>query len=156
MIIALIVAVAVFAYYFIEDNDWVLAITSGFVAFVIAGLIALLAGVATTETSTRTKELKLMSLERTSAVSGSFVLGCGTVEGGPAYCYYERVGEDTYVLRWVLADYAMIVEDDQCKLVKVVRYAEWSWWFWMKTYENPRRSYTFHIPKGSIKFMYAP
>lgn len=109
------------------------------------------------DNETVTEKVYLESFERSSQISGSFFLGCGSVNGGPAYCYYVKIAEDTYVLRWQDTADSKIVEDGGCYLIKTwAKKPEWSWWVWIKHHFYEGISNEFHIPKGSIKSVVKP
>jgi len=122
-----------------------------FVAFLVFML-----SIAFADDKTITTQTYLQSFERTSQVSGSFFLGSGTINGGPAYCYYVKVAKDTYALRWEDATRATIVEDGNTYVLKTQAVeCEGSWWLWIQHHHAPM-TVEFHIPKGSIKHVFKP
>lgn len=141
-------------------NFWDLA--GAMVAPILAGLffsfIASAIGGAVNRGGTNqlVEQVPLESLERTTGVYGSFALGCGTVDGGPAFCYYVKTAENTYVMRWAGAKESRIIEDGNQFMLQTKSNTEWSWWTWERKSVAPEIHHEFHIPKGSIKPMFKP
>jgi hypothetical protein len=60
----------------------------------------------------KTFRYDMISLDRTSSASGSFILGSGSVDGSPAYIYYIELPNGGYKLKSVKASKCILFENE--------------------------------------------
>lgn len=60
----------------------------------------------------RTESTKIASLRGESGVSGSFILGSGSINEEPQYIYLEKVGDNQYIQRTIPATDLVLEEND--------------------------------------------
>jgi len=97
------------------------------------------------------KNIALISMRNGNEISGSFFLGCGTVDEKTYYYYYASLGNGRYVLEKKATESAVIIEEDRSDgLLQISVYAiDRSWRSWV--FSDILYKYEFHIPQGSIQ-----
>jgi len=141
-------------------KEWWLIIPRGIFGIFIGGLIGLLlslifSGIPPTEYQL-SQEIQLVSLkDEGNIVSGSFFLGCGSVETIPCYFYYTPVGHDIYQMKSVkVTDRVFICEEDRTDGVLKIyapKFINKAYrWLSDDSFLEGQERYEFHIPKGSI------
>jgi len=101
---------------------------------------------------TKLWEKDIKSLGDNSSVSGSFFLGCGTIDKRDYYYYYVKAKNGGWEQKRLETDLVTIFEDQdstayiRCNLIKISD-DHWSHNWAIKHHEE----YEIHIPAGSIK-----
>ena len=98
---------------------------------------------------------QLVSLQDGSSVSGSFFLGCGSVEGTMKYTYYYEVEKDLFKMGRI--DYSKaLIKYDSTAYLETFRYVQTDYWLnWFSIdIKQIKPQYIFHVPEGTIKNNY--
>lgn len=99
----------------------------------------------------------LVALSDSGSVGGQFWLGCGTLESGLAYYYYERQS-NVIAGRTISASLAVLAEDeDDAPYITYWRpipsQDAWPWQCWVDPNQRPP-ALVFHIPPNSVLVQY--
>lgn len=121
------------------------AILSGIIGFLIS--LSLPA-----DTIIESEYKNLVSLQDANSVSGSFFLGCGSVNSKMKYTYYYESSNGMFRMGQVSYKYASITYDSIPRMeTKETKYTDsWVNWFAID-FECRNDKYIFHVPKGTIK-----
>lgn len=99
----------------------------------------------------KTESYKIEAMQDNTSIKGSFVLGCGTIEGESVYTYYYE-DKGFYKLGKVKCEKALICYSDSCLKVEHFETKDkkdaFINYFAINATEH---KYIFYIPKGSIK-----
>lgn len=163
MLVSLIAVIMLFAFLLVRtrrrEKRWYFidTLTDVFWPTVVSAFVVFIASFFLSHHPATEHEKRIYSLDRMTSVSGSFVLGFGSVDGGPAYCYYNKVAENAYKLGSISARAAVIIESDDCE--PRVRWTggecRWSWWWW-SSHCHEGGNYRLYVPKSSIRFEFRP
>lgn len=105
--------------------------------------------------STDISTVHIVSLERNSEVSGSFVLGFGTIETNTVYYAYEDLGQDSYTLRKMTSGFnspVIIQENDEISprfVTTTVTKCYKDIWFYDCDWDIQNKK--IYVPKGTVR-----
>ena len=89
-------------------------------------------------------------LQDNSNVSGSFFIGCGSVNNRMKYTYYYDCGDSTYVLEQIDVDDVKIKYTNEKPYVDKIKYKQTDNWINLFSFELRNPTYIIYVPKGSI------
>jgi hypothetical protein len=89
---------------------------------------------------------EIISLKTSNEISGSFFLGCGSIEGETYYFYYKKIKDNIYKLEKSEALETIIIEDGNTYIEYTMPYRECSG----ETWETQRKNIKIHVPKETI------
>lgn len=102
-----------------------------------------------TEEVSNTRYLEVV--QDNSTISGSFFLGCGSINGEMFYSFYEQVNKDEFKLDKIRYDNATIkiIRDGSKPRIEII-HKKWqtNWGIW-NNYRN-----VIYVPNGTIKNVY--
>ena len=129
-------------------------------AFILAGAVGFLppsqAALSSSEPGFRTVDLPIVAAQDAVSVSGSWFLGCGSVEGTMYYFFYTQDHIGRLVLHKVQADGSNVTILEHDADIAFVRYSYFHSYSrqenWTPLNDNPNtiRVCEFHVPRGSV------
>lgn len=103
-----------------------------------------------TESIPVTKTYNIECLQDNSNVSGSFFIGCGSVNNEMKYSYYYDCGDSTYVLEQIDVDDVKIKYTNEKPHIDKIKYKQTDNWINLFSFELRNPTYIIYVPKGSI------
>lgn len=134
----------IFDDYYVEGNIFP-GLLIGFIFGIIVPII-----LPTESILVKTSSNKIECLQDNNNVSGSFFVGCGSVNNSMKYTYYYDCGDSTFVMAQLDVENVKIKYTNERPYVEKFEYKKTDKWINSFSFELRRPKYIIHIPKGSI------
>lgn len=101
---------------------------------------------------------RIYGINKETTLTGSFVIGCGTINNDYRYSYYVKYGKnESYKLDDVSSKNSVIIEDEEqhpyitkWKFVEIVNKNKWKNWILIPQKIEDIDDIEIHVPKGTI------